>query len=166
MLFQKARTVLCLCPYCSEIVRLGDLKLRYEGVTPETWLDKYQKSVNRFELQLARFDAIKGKIREEAREKGRKKARKRVVDIIDSAIPGCDYHPQDIKAVLHPIDYVVFCGMTEGDDIDKIVYLSIETDDSTLKKIRRTIENTIDGENYSWNVARVLDDGTVDCTEK
>jgi hypothetical protein len=56
--------------------------------------------------------------------------------------------------------------MTEGDDIDKIVYLSIETDDSTLKKIRRTIENTIDGENYSWNVARVLDDGTVDCTEK
>ncbi|UCH04645.1 MAG: hypothetical protein JSW05_00340 [Candidatus Thorarchaeota archaeon] len=32
-----------------------------------------------------------------------------------SALPGCEYHPQDIKAVLHPIDYVVFCGMTKAD---------------------------------------------------
>ncbi|MFQ5885197.1 MAG: Holliday junction resolvase-like protein [Thermoplasmata archaeon] len=166
LLFQKARTILCLCPCCSEIVRLSDLKLRYEGVTPETWLDKYQRSVSRFEAQLARFRDAEAGIREEAREKGRKKARKRVVDIIDSALPGCKYHPQDIKAVLHPIDYVVFCGMTEGDEIDKIARLSVETDDNSLRRVRRSIERTIDGESYSWNVARVLDDGTVNCTEK
>ncbi|UCH05955.1 MAG: hypothetical protein JSW05_06635 [Candidatus Thorarchaeota archaeon] len=41
--------------------------------------------------------------------------------MIDSALPGCKYHPQDIKAVLHPIDYVVFYGMAEGDEVDKIV---------------------------------------------
>ncbi|UCH04644.1 MAG: hypothetical protein JSW05_00335 [Candidatus Thorarchaeota archaeon] len=94
-----------------------------------------------------------------------RKARKRVVEIIDSALPGYKYHPQDIKAVLQPIDYVVFCGMTEGDEIDKIVYLSVETDNNSLKKFRRSIERTIDGESYSWNVARVLYDGTVNYTE-
>ncbi len=97
---------------------------------------------------------------------GRKKARRCVVDITDSALPGCKCHPQDTKAVLHPIDYVVFCGMTERDEIDKIVCLSVETDDSALNRIRRSIERTIDGESYSWNVARVLDDGTINCTEK
>ncbi|UCH05779.1 MAG: hypothetical protein JSW05_06335 [Candidatus Thorarchaeota archaeon] len=95
-----------------------------------------------------------------------RKARKRVVEIVDSALPGCKYHPQDIKAVLHPIDYVVFCGMTECDEIEKIVCFSVETDDNALKKVRRSIERTIDGKSYSWNVARVLDDGTVNCGEK
>jgi predicted Holliday junction resolvase-like endonuclease len=166
LLFQKARTILCLCPCCGEIVRLADLRLRYEGVTPETWLDKYQRSVSRFEEQLTRFQEAERGIREEAREKGRKRARRRVVEIIDSVLPGCEYHPQDIKAVLHPIDYVVFCGMTKGDEIDKIVCLSVETEDSSLKGVRRSIEKAIDGESYSWNVARVLDDGTVNCTDR
>ncbi|MFW9890209.1 MAG: Holliday junction resolvase-like protein, partial [Candidatus Thorarchaeota archaeon] len=138
LLFQKARTILCLCPCCGDIVRLADLRLRYEGVTPETWLDKYERSLSSFEQQLERFKASESEIREKAREKGRKRARKRVVEIIDSALPGCDYHPQDIKAVLHPIDYMVFCGMTEGDEIDKIVCLSNETDDNALKKVRRS----------------------------
>nr|KXH72790.1 MAG: hypothetical protein AM324_16455 [Candidatus Thorarchaeota archaeon SMTZ1-83] len=46
LLFQKARTILCLCACCGEIVRLSDLKLRCEGVTPETWLGKYERSVS------------------------------------------------------------------------------------------------------------------------
>jgi hypothetical protein len=50
------------------------LKLRYEGVIPETWLDKYERSVSRFEAQLARFRDAEAGIQEEAREKGRKKA--------------------------------------------------------------------------------------------
>ncbi len=165
-LFQKTRTILCLCPCCHEIVRLSDLNLRYEGPTPKTWLDKYEKSMNRFNKQLTLFQEAEGSIRQEAREKGRKKARKRVSEIMDSALPGCKYHPQDIKAVLHPIDYMVFCGMTEGNEIDKIVCLSLETDDAPLRRARRSIEKTIDSENYSWNVARVLDDGTVTCAEK
>ena len=56
--------------------------------------------------------------------------------------------------------------MTEGEDIERIVYLSIETEDNILKRIRRTIEKSIDRENYSWNVARVLDDGIVKLTGK
>ena len=56
--------------------------------------------------------------------------------------------------------------MTEGEDIERIVYLSIETEDNILKRIRASIEKTIDRESYSWNVARVLDEGIVKLTEK
>ena len=114
MLFQKARTILCLCPCCGELVRLSELSLRYEGVTPETWLDKYERSLSRFEKKEDRFEEMEGEIRRKSREKGRKKARKRVSEIIDSALPGCKYHPQDIKAVLNPIDYIVFLWDDRG----------------------------------------------------
>ena len=160
-LFQQARTVLCLCPCCGKIVRVSDLRLRYKGVTPLTWLDKYEQKVSRFERKEEKFEESADSIREESREKGRKKARKAVMKLVHKALPGCDYHPQDIKAILHPVDYVVFCGMTEGSSIDKIVLLSTETDDEILKRVRPSIEKTIKRHDYSWNVARVLDDGSV-----
>jgi len=81
-------------------------------------------------------------------------------------LAGCRHYPHDTKAVLYPIDHVVSCGITEGDEIDKIVCLSVETDYNSLRKVRRSIERTIDGESYSWNVTRVADDGTVNCGEK
>jgi len=163
LLFQQARAILCLCPCCGEIVRLSDLKLRYESTTPVTWLDKYQRRLSRLEKREVRFDEMESTLRQEAQEKGRKQARRRVQRIIESALPGCKYHPQDIKALLYPIDYIAFCGMTEGSTIDKIVCLSINTDDKTLVSVRKGIERTVNSEDYSWNMARVLDDGTVRC---
>jgi len=160
-LFQQARTVLCLCPCCGEIVRVSDLRLRYEGVTPLTWLDKHEQRVSIFEKKEEKFDESAASIREESREKGRKLARKTVIKLVRKALPGCDYHPQDIKALLHPVDYVVFCGMTEGAKIDKIVLLSTETEDQALKRVRPSIEKAINQQQYSWNVARVLEDGSV-----
>jgi hypothetical protein len=68
LIFQQARTILCLCPCCGDIVRLADLRLRYEGVTPETWLDKYERSLSRFERQLERFKASEGEIRKQERK--------------------------------------------------------------------------------------------------
>jgi len=166
LLFQQARTILCLCPCCGEIVRLSDLKLRLKGEAPITWLDKYQQRLSGLEKREAHFDEIKRTLRDMAQEKGRRQARSRVRKIVESALPGCKYHPQDIKAVMHPIDYIAFCGMTEGDRIDKIVCMSIKTDDRTLMGVRKDIERTVDSECYSWNVARVLDDGTVRCARE
>ena len=93
--------------------------------------------------------------------KGRIQARKSVIKLVRKVLPGCDYHPQDIKALLHPVDYVVFCGMTEGKNVDKVVLLSTETDDPILKRVRPSIEKTIERQQFSWNVARVLDNGSV-----
>ena len=160
-LFQNARTVLCLCPCCGEIVRVSDLRIQYKGITPLTWLDKYEQRVNRFEKKEEKFEEQADSVREVAREKGRIKARKAVMKLARKVLPGCDYHPQDIKALLHPVDYVVFCGMTEGKNVDKVVLLSTETDDPILKRVRPSIEKTIDRQQFSWNVARVLDNGSV-----
>ena len=160
-LFQSARTILCVCPCCGKLVRLSDLSLRYEGVAPQTWLDKHEKRVTRLEGQETLFAEQEAIIRETAHKKGRKKANKAMSKVVRSALPGCTYHPKDIKALLHPVDYVVFCGMTDEDKVDDVVLLSKETNERNLQSIRKSIEKAIDNGNYDWRVARVSEKGEV-----
>jgi len=159
--FQRARTTLCLCPHCGEIVRVSDLSLRYEGVVPRTWLDKYERRDALLEEKEERFEEEEEEIREAARERGRKRARKAVSKFVSAALPGCTYHPQDIKALLHPVEYVVFCGMTEKEQVKEIVLLSRETDVPDIRNIRKSIEKAIDRGDYYWRVARVSEKGEV-----
>ena len=95
ILFQQARTILCLCPCCGKIVRLSDLSLRYKGETPTTWLDAYEKRLSRLELQEDRFTEQEETIRELARKRGRKKARQTIQNLVQTALPGCQYDPKD-----------------------------------------------------------------------
>ena len=161
ILFQQARTILCLCPCCGKIVRLSDLSLRYKGVTPTTWLDAYEKSLSRLERQEERFVEQEETIRELARERGRIKARKTIKSLVQTALPGCQYDPKDIKAILDPIDYVVFCGMANQPKIDKIALLSKSTEIPRLIKIRHSIQSAINAEAYEWHVVRVKENGDI-----
>lgn len=112
-------------------------------------------------MEESKFEESESSIRAAAVEKCHGLARTSVMKTIRKALPKCECHPQDIKALLHPVDYLVFCGMTEGSTIDRIVLLSTETEDKILKRVRPSIEQTISRQEYDWNVARVLDDGCV-----
>ena len=162
MLFQQSRTILCMCPCCGEIVRLSELHLRYKGVTPTTWLDKYDKKLRRFDKAEARFAEEEKGIREASRERGRKKAKRAVRKIVQEALPGCNYDPKDIKAVLYPVDYVVFCGMADkSNQIQKITFLSKASTISRLQRIRQSLETTISREAYVWQLIRIADNGDI-----
>ena len=161
-LFQQARTILCLCPCCGKIVRLSDLQLQYKGVTPRTWLDKYELRVRKFEQKEERFGEEEGSIREIAREQGRRRAKRAVGRVVKSVLPGCRYDPKDIKAIWHPVDYMVFCGLASGtSELKKIAFLSKQTNLSRLQKIRQTIQSTIEQEAYDWQVIRITNSGDI-----
>ena len=162
MLFQQARSILCLCPCCGEVIRLSELNLRYKGVTPITWLDTYDKKLRRFDKAETRFEEEKKSIREASRERGRKKAKRAVRKIVHEALPGCNYDPKDIKAVLFPVDYVVFCGMTDKtEQIKNVTFLSKTSSSARLQRIRQSLETTINRENYEWQLIRIADNGDI-----
>jgi len=161
-LFQYGRTILCLCPCCGDIVRLSDLVLHYEGETPRTWLDEYEHRVGLFEKRLESFESKEFEIRESSREKGRKLAARKVRKVVKETFPGCSYHPKDIKALLYPVDCVVFSGMAKKDRIDKIVMLSNQSKQPGYKKIRQSIKRTLERGNYDWQLARVSSAGEID----
>lgn len=156
-LFQSFRTILCVCPECSNIIRLGDLTLKYEGKTAKTWLDKYDSDSAKVDQKFAEFENEEERLRKEAIERGRTQVPELVRKCISDDITKLPYNPYDIKALLHPIDFVIFNGMNEKKKVDDIVFLSKKIANPELSKIRKSIEHTIDKGNYSWQVARITE---------
>lgn len=147
-IFQSFRTILCVCPYCGRIHRLSDLRLKYKGVTPKTWLDEYEVKLRRLEKREEKFEEKEREIREEAAEKGRRRVLKIIRKSLYSEFAMLPYNPYDIKALLHPVDFVIFDGLNDFEKLKSIVFLSRRTQCIDLVKIRKSIEQAIDKENY------------------
>jgi len=159
---QSFRTILCVCPCCGDIARLSDLHLRFKGVAPKTWLDTYESKVKRIEEKETTFEEKEQELRDAAVERGRKKVPKLVCKCIDTDIAKLKYHPYDIKAVYHPVDFVVFNGLDRKEKLDDITFLSRKTSSEMLRKIRASVESAINKEKYDWCVARVSIEGRVE----
>ena len=160
-LFQAARTILCICPCCGDIVRLSDLTLHYKGETPRTWLDEYDQRMGLYEERKETFDSKESAIRQASRELGRKRATKIVRKLIRTTFPGSRYHPKDIKAIMHPVDCIVFSGMAIKQKLSKIVMLSKESESKSLQKIRDSIRQAVEGREYEQKIARVSKKGEI-----
>ena len=81
------------------------------------------------------------------------------------------YDPYDIKAVWHPIAFVIFNGLNEfnkkkRDDIDNILFLSRKSGEKKLNEVRKTIKETIENERYDWRIARVTAEGIITLEDK
>ena len=95
-------------------------------------------------------------------EKGQRLVPNKIKELFDVKLSTLSkYNPYDIKGIWHPVDFVIFNGLKEKKDVDDIIFLSTETKNNEIKKIRTSIKNVIKNENYDWKVARVGLDGTL-----
>lgn len=150
-----------MCPECSNISRLSDLQLRTVGKAPRTWLDDYKHKVEKIEEKEAKFEEEEEGIREEARARGRAQVPDLVRKTMGTQFAKLEYNPYDIKALLHPVDLVVFDGMTEK-DMKNVIFLSKATPNQYLKTLHTEVARSIDDKNYDWKVVRVTQDGQVE----
>jgi len=150
-----------MCPNCNEIVRLSDLQLRAKGKAPRTWLDDYQASVEKADEKQSKFEEERENIMEEARERGRAQVPELVRQSLSDEFAKLHYNPYDIKALLNPIDFVVFDGMTD-EEMKNVVLLTKSTTNSHLQAIHNDIARTVEDKNYDWKVVRVSTDGQVE----
>ena len=159
--FQSFRRILCFCPHCGEILRLSDLHLKYTGKVPKTWLDEYESKVRRVQKKEEKFDEKEQKLRENAIERGRKKVPILIKKCIYPGLAKLRYDPYDIKAIMHPVDFIVFNGLNEGTEVRDVTFLSKKSSDRKLNLILKSVRKTVDKGNYDWKVARVTTDGNV-----
>jgi len=68
---------------------------------------------------------------------------------------------RDIKALLHPIDFVVFDGMNK-DKMKHVVLLSRKTTNKNLLQFHKGIARVVDDKAYDWKVVRVSEDGKIE----
>jgi len=140
--FQDLRTILCVCPCCGELVRASELHLSLHGKAPKTWLDDYEAELHRLEDREDEFEANAAEVKQAAIERGRKKVVERACSCLDSSIACFNYDPYDIKALFHPVDFVVFNGLNAGEDLDDITFLTRQRrGDLIQKSVAKAIKN-------------------------
>jgi predicted Holliday junction resolvase-like endonuclease len=163
--FQAFRRVLCLCPHCNALLRLSDLQLKYRGTAPKTWLDTFETKLSSAEEKEALFDEKEKKLRDQAHERARRRVPVIIRKSVDAQFAKLNYNPYDIKALLHPVDFVVFDGLESKEDLRNIVFLSKAVNNEQLNGLRNSIQKTVEEKKYNWKVARVSIDGKIEMKE-
>jgi len=160
--FQQFRRILCICPICGDLVRVSDLRLKTKGPAVRTWLDDHEMEELKLSKKERLFEEKEENLREKAHEKGRKEAEKAFNRAICSSLKALKLDPFDVKPILHPIDFVVFKGMTKEESISDIILLSKPYDCPSLNLIRRDIKIAVSKNRYDWQVARIDEKGNIE----
>ena len=147
-------------------MRLSDLHLRYTGKAPKTWLDNYDQKLVALKKREERFSEKESEIREKSVERGRKKVPSLIKKCLCPEFSKLRYDPYDIKALMHPVDFVIFNGLNKGKDLENVVFLSRKPVNKEENLILNSIEKTVEKEKYDWKVARITMDGKVDFDKK
>ena len=161
-IFQSFRRILCICPCCGEMVRLSDLHLKYLGKAPRTWLDRYESKLLAQEKKERLFKEKESEMREKSIERGRKKVPKLIKKCLCPEFKKLRYNPYDIKAIMNPVDFVVFDGLNDKVAVKNVTFLSKKALNQDQNAILKSIRKTIEQENYDWKIARITIDGEVD----
>ena len=160
-MFNQLKTILCVCPECNRMIRLSDLHLRTEGRMVKTWLDQYDLAEKKMERREMRFEDKEEEIREKARARGRRQVPKLIRKSMHEKFAKLNYDPYDIKALLHPIDFIVFDGMNK-DRMKDVILLTNRTNNPYLKKLHKGIGRAVKDKAYDWKVLRVTDNGEIE----
>lgn len=159
--YQLFRRILCVCPCCNQLVRVSDLRLKARGAAPKTWLDNYEAKDQALIKKEEAFEEQEAKLREEAREKARKEAEKAFYKAICPSLRKLKLDPFDVKPIFHPIDFIVFKGMSSLRAVSDIMLLTREHNCPLIDPIREQIRKAVAQNKYEWQVARIGETGTI-----
>lgn len=157
--FTLQRQIFGICPHSGQFFRLSDCKV-YRKVRPtHDWMDKLDAEGARLDRVEEKIEAKREEVQEKAREQGRKAANK-AVRKVDWLFAPRKLNPDDAKVLFHPIDYVVFDGMKEG-EIGNLLLLDRKTCSADHRKLQNSIEKTIERGNLEWVTLRVEENGDI-----
>ena len=166
-IFQQIKTVLCLCPNCSSLLRVSQLHLRSTAAAPRTWLDDYDEQIQKLKIKDDGVSRKEDKLHsqeKEMREKSRERGRKRVVSTVlksmDDYFSKKKYNPYDIKPIIHPVDFVIFNG-DHDKQVNEVVFLSKKSKNPNLAALQKSVGECIEKKNYDFKIVRIANEGKV-----
>ena len=159
--FQSFRKILCICPCCGEMVRVSDLHLQYKDKAAKTWLDNHELDLVSLQTKEEEFDEKESELREKSIERGRNKVPVLVRNCLCSDFKKLKYDPYDMKAIMEPVDFVVFDGLNEGKEVRDVTFLT-RTPCPIMRPVIESVRSTVKKGHYDWKVARITLAGKVD----
>jgi predicted Holliday junction resolvase-like endonuclease len=142
---------------------MSDLHLKYFGKSPKTWLDEYELQLLALEEKEQVFRVKEAELREKAIERGRSKVPLMVKNCLCLEFKALEYDPYDIKAIMDPVDFVVFDGLNQGKQVQSVTFLAKPTT-AQMRVITDSIKTAVSKGSYDWKVARITTTGKVELT--
>lgn len=158
--FSIQRQIFGLCPCCGDIFRLSDAKLYLKDKPKSDWMDKLHKAEERLDKQENKINEERAEISEISRIKGRNEALKSIKKI-DTIFHPNNLSADDAKVMFHPVDFVVFNGMKISNEIE-ITLLDRVVENTAQKALQRSIEKTVEKQNYEWITIHVGEEGEIE----
>ena len=169
--FQQFKSVLCICPHCSALLRLSEIQnLRTTTPAPKTWLDEYDvmnKKIDKKEELIEKKEDVLYSQEAELRAKSVARGQKKVKTIVGRSLQNASlkkFNPYDIKPILHPVDFVIYDGNNDK-QIKKIIFLSKKSEISDLKQLQESIHECVKKKNYDFREAKVSNNGNIEYTK-
>ena len=166
-IFQQLKTVLCLCPHCSSLLRVSQLHLRSTAAAPSTWLDDYDEQIKKLEIKDAsvsrkenNLHSKEKEMRKKSAERGRKMVVNTVLKSMDDYFSKKKYNPYDIKPIIHPVDFVIFNG-DNADQVSEVVFLSKKSKNPNLAALQKSVDECVEKKNYDFKTAKISNGGKV-----
>ena len=166
-IFQQIKTVLCLCPNCSSLLRVSQLHLRSTAAAPRTWLDDYDEQIKKLKIKdgsvSRKEDNLHSKekeMRQKSAERGRKMVVSTVLKSMDDYFLKKKYNPYDIKPIIHPVDFVIFNG-DHDKQVNEVVFLSKKSNNPNLAALQKSVDECVEKKNYDFKTAKISNEGKV-----
>ena len=166
-IFQQLKTVLCLCPHCSSLLRVSQLHLRSTAAAPRTWLDDYDGQIQKLQIKDDNVSRKEDKLysqekemRKKSAERGRKKVVNTVLKSMDDYFSKKKYNPYDIKPIIHPVDFVIFNG-DHDKQVNEVVFLSKKSKNPNLAALQKSVDECVEKKNYDFKTAKISNEGKV-----
>ena len=166
-IFQQLKTVLCLCPNCSSLLRVSQLHLRSTAAAPRTWLDDYDEQIQKLQIKDDNVSRKEDKLysqekemRKKSAERGRKMVVNTVLKSMDDYFSKKKYNPYDIKPIIHPVDFVIFNG-DHDKQVNEVVFLSKKSKNPNLAALQKSVDECVEKKNYDFKTAKISNEGKV-----
>ena len=159
--FNIQRQIFGVCGKCSNIFRLSKCQIYSRGKSDSDWLDDIDAENQKLDDIEIKIEEKRRELKEAAAARGRAEANK-MLKKIDPVFAPMGLNQEDVYGIFDPIDYVVFDGMNQGEEIKSIIFLDQKKASTEQKNLQRSIEKTIEKENYEWVTLRVTEAGVIE----
>ena len=96
---------------------------------------------------------------EGARKDGAKRSRSvslgRAVEHLVPFMPDFPFDPGDSRFLGSPVDFVVFAGLREADEVEEIVFVEVKTGKSRLSRREQSVRRAVEEGRVAWREERV-----------
>lgn len=157
--FEETKKLYGFCPCCGELFRLSDATVFTKSPPPRTEFDRVADQQQTLANRIERFDEREAEIREQAKIRGQRKARRRLRKISPFFF-GQTIDPQDVKLLFHPVEYLVFRGMTVG-KCSSVEFVDHPPETRERETVQKSLDRAIRAGNVEWQTFRVEPSGRI-----